>query len=254
VRVCQVGPRTPKMQIRPPNLFKCVTGGPKLLCPGLTAYVACHVGSPHSQPPLSLPPAPSPDPACGRPPAAPPQPPGGFAPLPAPGSEAPRRRASGRPARTADPPCGSAACARAMAAGEREANAPWRPATLLPPHRLPPSSPCRQARPRRWRPWPQRWRPREIRPPYRTGRAERSGLGGPSAMTGGARGGQARRQAERAAGQAAARQAAEVRARAAGWSAAGGAEATAARPSPAPAVSTSGARSSCSRARRTRTP
>ena len=83
----------------------------------------------------------------------------------------------------------------------------------------------------------------------RCGAAERSGLGGPSAMTGGARGGQARRQAERAAGQAAARQAAEVRTRAAGRSAAGSTEATAARPSPAPAVSTSGARSSCSRAR-----
>jgi len=69
--------------------------------------VACHVGptwplSPscsHLSPSRPRRRRPSPVPACGRPPAAPPLPPGGSAPLPAPGSEAPRRRASGRPAR-----------------------------------------------------------------------------------------------------------------------------------------------------------
>ena len=44
MRVCQVGPRTPKMQIRPPNLFKCVTEVQNPFEPGLTAYVANHVG------------------------------------------------------------------------------------------------------------------------------------------------------------------------------------------------------------------
>ena len=104
-----------------------------------------------------------------------------------------------------------------------------------------PRRPCGEERPRRADRGAAQRRGAAAAGRPRCGAAERSGLGGPSAMTGGARGGQARRQAERAAGQAAARQAAEVRARAAGRSAAGGAEATAARPSPAPAVSAAAA-------------